>query len=615
MLNTLQQYLEKLARESSTLYLFAQQPRLAFRPTQDVCPDCDTALKVQKTRTKTVSTLHLGRFSARETLLQCRHCQNQTIYASEELSRLVPSGCTFGYDVVNFVGKQLFLQHRRTEEIVEELEARNVRISASEVGYLGKKFVVYLALAHRQSAPRLKKAMREQGGYILHLDGTCEGGGPMLMSSLDSISEIVLGNVKVPSERTQEIIPFLEEIKRRYGVPVASVHDMGAGILAAVKKVFPGIPDFICHFHFLRDVGKDLLEEDYDAIRKRLRKHALTEKLRSQARRLKAAIDQEPGLVESFFQSVRADSLPTQEVDRFPLLCAYSLIQWVLEGKSQGAGYGFPFDRPQVELARRWLMISKKLESIKDIHLRGQWRDNIPLFKLACALKKISADDTLGRMIQTIDVKSKVFDQLRDAMRIAPVGGSAGLNSGSDSLPMGPIQKAVKAFRHKITSRSDYQSTRHWKTLIDQMDKYGGKLFADPIAVQTPNGRRLIQPQRTNNIMERFFRDFRRGARRKSGHNSISKFLQSMIADTPLVRNLENPHYLKVLLNGQSTLEECFAQIEIETVRSEIKAAKMWPDRVPQNIRQLIAAPAFPDSLCRLFRKPPKVKSNRVLRP
>jgi hypothetical protein len=43
--------------------------------------------------------------------------------------------------------------------------------------------------------------------------------------------------------------------------------------------VFPGVPDFVCHFHFLRDAGKDLLEADYDAIRQRLRKHGLTEKL------------------------------------------------------------------------------------------------------------------------------------------------------------------------------------------------------------------------------------------------------------------------------------------------------------------------------------------------
>jgi hypothetical protein len=565
---------------------------------------------VKKTRTQTVHTLHLGCFTAHETLLQCDHCPNPESYAAEELSRLAPSGCTFGYDVVIFVGKALFCLQRRTQEIVEELRSRNIRISAREVGYLGKKFVVYLALAHRQSAPRLKEVMRDQGGYILHLDGTCERGGPMLMSSLDWISEIVLGNVKVPSEKTEEIIPFLEEIKSRYGVPLASVHDMGAGILAAVKKVFPGTLDFICHFHFLRDVGKDLLEEDYDAIRKRLRKHALTEKLLHQARQLKTTIDQQPGLADRFCQSVQAGSLPAEGLERFPLLCAYSLIQWGLEGKTHGDGYGFPFDRPQVEFAKRLRIASKELESIKEIHLRGQWRDNIPLFKLSCELKKVSVDEPLEKLIAAIDVKIQVFDPLRHAMRIAQAGGSAGLNSGGDPLPMGPIQKAVRAFRKRITLRSDYQSTSHWKTLIDQMDKYWEKLFADPIAVQTPNGRRLVQPQRTNNIMERFFRDFRRGARRKSGHNSINKFLQTMIADTPLVRNLENPQYLKVLLNGQPTLEECFAQIDAEAVRKEMEAAQMWPDRVPQNIRQLIAAPAFPDALCGLFLKSLNPKSN-----
>ena len=206
-------------------------------------------------------------------------------------------------------------------------------------------------------------------------------------------------------------------------------------------------------------------------------------------------------------------------------------------------------------------------------------------------------------MLAAIDLKIEVFDRLRNAMRIAQVGGSAGLNSGSNPTPMGPIQKAVEQFRKEITSRSDYDSTHHWKALIAQIDKYKAKLFADPIAVQTPSGRRLIQPQRTNNLMERFFRDWRRGARRRSGHNSISRFLQSMIADTPLVRNLENPRYLKVLLNGQATLEERFAQIDIETVRKELQAAQTSLEKVPSKIRRLIAAPTFPEAVCRLFQK------------
>jgi hypothetical protein len=138
--------------------------------------------------------------------------------------------------------------------------------------------------------------------------------------------------------------------------------------------------------------------------------------------------------------------------------------------------------------------------------------------------------------------------------------------------------------------------------MVEQIDKYGDKLFADPITVKTRNGPLQIAPQRTNNIMERFFRNLRHGARRKCGHNSISRFLQSMIADTPLVRNLENPNYLKILLHGQATLEECFAQIQVDTVRKELHDALNSLEKVPSKIRQLIHAQSFPETICRLFK-------------
>lgn len=590
-------------RESCPAALFTQPPTVRFRPAQTDCPDCQAPLQVYKTQRRTVQSLALGRFTAHETLLHCGHCPNDTLYAAESLSQLVPSGCTYGYEVVVLVGQALFLHHRPTAQIIEQLRARQVRLSSSEVGYLGKKFVVYLALAHRQSAPRLRQAMRAQGGYVLHLDGTTEGGGPMLMSSLDSLSQIVLGNVKVPSEKTEQIVPFLEEIKRRFGVPVAAVHDMGRGIVAAVQKVFPGVPDFVCHFHFLRDVGKDLFQADYDAIRQRLRQHGLTEKLLYHARRFRADIDTQPGLVETFCREVQGPGLPSQSLEVFPLLCAYALVQWTLGGKTEGDGYGFPFDRPHVQFAKRLRVLGQLLEHIKDVHLRGQWRDNKPLFKLACELRSLCADAGLPKRLAAIDLKIQVFDQLRAAMRIAEVGAGAGLNSGSRSLPMGSIQKAVEHFRQQITSRADYSSTPHWQALIAQIDKYQDKLFADPITVATPSGTRRIQPQRTNNVMERLFRDFRRGARHRSGHNSISRLLQSMIADTPLVRNLENPRYLEILLNGQPTLEARFAQVEAETVRKELQGAQGPLERVPPPIRQLVALPAFPEAISRLFRK------------
>ena len=76
--------------------------------------------------------------------------------------------------------------------------------------------------------------------------------------------------------------------------------------------------------------------------------------------------------------------------------------------------------------------------------------------------------------------------------------------------------------------------------MAQQIDKYWQKLFADPITVTSSIGQVLIQPQRTNNILERFFRDLKRGNRRRSGTVSLNKTLRFMLTDTPLVKNLDN---------------------------------------------------------------------------
>jgi hypothetical protein len=118
--------------------------------------------------------------------------------------------------------------------------------------------------------------------------------------------------------------------------------------------------------------------------------------------------------------------------------------------------------------------------------------------------------------------------------------------------------------------------------MIAQLDEYREKLFADPNQVKTPMGPLLIQPQRTNNLMERFVRDFRRGARRRTGHNAISRWLQSVVADTPPIKNLDHPHYLKILLNSQANLEARFAQINSSRLfQPELRVRMSEPGRMP----------------------------------
>ncbi len=61
-----------------------------------------------------------------------------------------------------------------------------------------------------------------------------------------------------------------------------------------VVVVFSIIPDYICHFHFLKDIGKDLFGHDYTTICRHLKIHAIRSHLRKTAKGLKKAIDADP---------------------------------------------------------------------------------------------------------------------------------------------------------------------------------------------------------------------------------------------------------------------------------------------------------------------------------
>ncbi len=295
--------------------------------------------------------------------------------------------------------------------------------------------------------------------------------------------------------------------------------------------------------------------------------------------------------------------LPDQARTRVivPALNAYSLIQWALEGKRQGNGYGFPFDRPHLDFANRLLSLAENLEQLSDIKLRGDWRDNKPYYRTLRDLKNIANDKTLKRAMQEIGRKIEVFDQLRHAMRIAPVDGKQGLNDDAMDDAIQSIEKRVRHFYKDLCAAPNYPKSKDRQRLVAQMDTYWEKLFADPIEVDTPQGKVAIQPQRTNNIMERFFRDLKRGQRRKTGNSRMSRTLRTMLADTPLVKNLENPQYMEILLDGNASLEALFAQSDHAQLREELQKAQHAPEKVPTPIKRLIQEPSYPQDLKKLL--------------
>lgn len=592
---------DRLVESVSLRSMFPNLPTLGFEPSTDTCPSCVQRLTVVKTRTKPVATLAIGRFQAHERILRCKRCENPTTYHSDELLKLVPHRCSFGFDILVHVGISTFIDCRTETEIRLELQRSHIPISPTQITYLAKKFIVYLALAHRESRQRVHSFMDRQGGYILHLDATCDGDSPHLMTGLDGISEIVLENIKLPSEKADKIIPFLQDIKQLYGQPLALVHDMGSGILNAVAEVFPDTADYICHFHFLRDIGKDLLGKPYDKIRGRLRKHGIQGILRKRAREFKQIIDSQPFLVDVFQESLKRKKLPDPDVGQMPIVTAYSLVLWALEGKKQGQGYGFPFDQPHLAFYERLCIIYKILNQVNDAKSRNDRQAYKPCVKIIRDLSTTMTDAGLAKAAAQMRKKIAVFDKLREAMRIALPDGHTGLNDNGEPIDTHTIETRVKKFHQWLSRKSTLCKTEDYQSMLNQIEKYWDKLFADAIVVDTPHGIVNIQPQRTNNVLERFFRDMKRGYRRKSGTNCLTRILRAMLAETPLVKNLQNKQYLKLLLNGASSLEQRFAQIDANTVRQELLKSNSDQDMVSPWVSCLIKKKNFVQDISATF--------------
>ena len=538
-------------------------------------------------------TLDIGSFCARETILVS---PDNTVFQSQQLRSLTPYRCTYGYDVLVFVGYGLFVHCLSEQQIIELLSDRNITISQREIGFLGKKFIAYLAIAHRQAQQRLNQLMSHKDGYILHIDGTCEGGSPHLFTGMDGIAQIVLDNIKLPSEKAESIIPFLEKIKKQYGNPIALVHDMGKGILSAVEAVFKGIPDFICHFHFLRDIGKDLYEAEYAKIRTRLTKHKIRTILRAKPKALASLIEEDTQVGTGLLKSISKNQPNIIPAEKLAIVSSYVMIHWALDTTGQLEGYGFPFDCPHFIFYQRLKVLYEMVD------IAGYDQFDKRFFNLWKPLNKIINDQQLKSSARQIEKKMETFKQLRKALSITVSENKKGLNDdGDDDTNIKSIAQKVKQFRTQIMADEKLSQANSYKKMIKQIDTYWDKLFADPIIIETSDGQVVIHPQRTNNILERFFRELKRRNRKRSGSISLNRRLKTMLTDTPLIKNLDNKEYIEAILDGNDTLEERFEKIDSNMVIEKLKAEQKSYGKISPEMKKIIQRPDLPEELTALF--------------
>jgi hypothetical protein len=533
---------------------------------------------VQKTLQRHVSTLAHGSLEVHETVLACGSgCRlpdgSVLSRRSDEIAAHVPPAGTFGYDVIVYVGLQRFLYHRQREEIRQTLQDKyGIVASTGSISAMVRRFLLYLEALHVARTPALAQALAADGGWPLHVDATCEDGRGTLLLLLAGWRRWALAAFKIPTERADQILPCLHEVADRFGDPCAVVRDLGRAMCPAVATFLEQrhltIPVLSCHFHFLQDIGKDLLDARYGTLREMLRRSGVRAKLRTLARKLGRelgkSIEKARSAVERWnSQPGSGHHLPEDPVSAQAVV--RSLAQWVLDFKVEGRCGRFPFDRPLVALYDRCVTVARSTDAfLRTPPEAGKARR--ALESLSRTLSVVAANETMTGIVASLRMRATLFDELRATLRLRPSTPTAGAPATTPE-ELHDIQQQLETWeehlREQRPARGPAEDRREAIDIIlDHLDRHRHSLFGHVIQLPASAGGGVRIVDRTNNGEETSFRDIKHGERRRSGRKILTQDFEALPPAAALVPNLLRQDYVDLLCGTLEDLTAAFAALD-----------------------------------------------------
>lgn len=211
-----------------------------------------------------------------------RYCRDprckrqQVLYQSARWWQIAPRHCTYGYDVIAQIGWLRQRHYAHFEAIHEALRPR-LQICESEVRLLyHERYLPLLACHERQYLAELK-AIAEQAGLILSMDGLApEGGEPQLWVVRELQTGLTLRSGWLSQQDQGTFINFLQPIADLGLRVVAVMSDKQRGLEPAVLAVFPEAKHGFCQLHYLNNAAEPVAEQD-QAMKVKLRKNVRQE--------------------------------------------------------------------------------------------------------------------------------------------------------------------------------------------------------------------------------------------------------------------------------------------------------------------------------------------------
>ena len=421
-----------------------------FLAEADSCPLCGQRLRIQKSRRRQAFTLTAGAFVAKEVLKHCADCA--VVFSSAALAHRLPARARYGYDVIVYVGLARYLRAKQRSEIRAELaEHFGLTLSEATLSNLCDRFLNHLEALHLARAPALRATMAG-AGYPLHLDATCEAGKGGLMVCLDGWRGWVLVAGRIPTEHEQHLRPLIEHTVALFGQPLATMRDLAdAGANALTTLRARGIPDLLCHYHFLRAVGEKLFDSPYTMLRKLLREHHIRRKLRELLGELRRYAQIE-GYGGCFGTGPLRDGLP-------------ALVLWLLEGRGQ-KDLNYPFGLPHLALYQRCQLVQHKAESW--LPPPRSLPEQRALKALTTVVNRMQRERRFQIAVGRLERNQQAFAELREVLQLS----NAELPSADHGLRQAPlpalearrvrqIEQAVGAYQEALETRAREQRPPH----------------------------------------------------------------------------------------------------------------------------------------------------------
>lgn len=542
-------------------------------------------MHVWKTLRRNGQTLEHGAFRACETVYVCGNgCivtpasvagapatkAGVVTQRSESLAQLMLPRRALGYDVMTFVGLQRFVHHRQREEIRNDLEARGIRVSTGGISSLAQDFVVYLEALHQRRAPALRAALAQDGGWPMHIDATGEDGRGTLLVVYAGWRGWVLGSWKIPTERADAILPRLRQVAGSFGDPCAIMRDLGRAMIEASRDFVTEralkIPVLGCHFHFLRDIGTDLLQPAHDQLRELFRRFKLRGALRALTRDLGRQLGIEIQTVRLQLnawleQDADDHALPP---DATGVAVVRALAQWVLDYAADGHDDGFPFDLPYLDLWRRSLKALRAAEAF--LRTPGtHHKSHKALERLHRILEPVRSEVPFQRPAAVLARRARLCTELRQALRlhVKPSDFASSLAPAELRDVRKSIKRLTKSLRKRRPARGPAQNTRAAIDLIlEHFERHGRSLWGHAIRLPAAAGGGIRLVDRTNLALEGFFHGFKHDERRRSGRKVLTQDLESFPAAALLATNLRDPDYVAILCRTLDELPRAFAELD-----------------------------------------------------